>query len=165
MTRGEGGENHRHGDEPAVEGRGTAEGIVRGVQEEGEQSGHVHGRYSNRVDHMVKPLAGGGGCTGHTGYLAVGGVKTVAEGEEQSRTDAHAHGGRAGDKHNKAGCGAGRGNGGDSVGSDAQGHSGCGKVAGDATIDPAGIGGYANTGLLRSFQGAQGAGESSGKSR
>jgi dehydrogenase len=114
---------------------------------------------------VVEPFAGGGGCAGHAGYLAVGGVQAVTEREEQGYADAHTHGGRADDEHDKTGCGAGGGDGGDSVGSDAQGHGGGSKVAGDATVDPAGVGGHANTGLLSGLQGTQGAGEGGGKSR
>ena len=70
------GENHGHGDEPAVEGVGPAEGgSAQGYRKKGEQGGHVHGGHSNRVDHVVEPFAGEGRTRRCANYLAVGGVR------------------------------------------------------------------------------------------
>ena len=82
VTGGQRGENHGHRNDPAVECVGTGKGVVRGVQQEGEQSCHVHGGHTDGVDHMVEPLTGGGGCAGHSSNLAVSGVQAVTESEK-----------------------------------------------------------------------------------
>ena len=82
MTGGQRGENHGHRNDPAVECAGSGEGVVRRVQQEGEQSRHVHGGHTDGVDYMVEPLTGGGGCAGHASNLAISGVQAVTEGEE-----------------------------------------------------------------------------------
>ena len=82
VTCGQRGENHRHGNNPAVECAGTGEGVMRRVQQEGEQGCHVHGGHADGVDYVVEPLTGRGGCTGHSSNLAVSGIQTVTESEK-----------------------------------------------------------------------------------
>ena len=82
VTGGQRCENHRHRNDPAVESARSGEGVVRRVQQEGEQGCHVHGGHTDGVDHVVEPLTGGGGRAGHASNLAVSRVQTVIEGEE-----------------------------------------------------------------------------------
>ena len=102
MTGGQRGENHGHRNDPAVECVGTGKGVVRRVQQEGEQSCHVHGGHTDGVDHMVEPLTGGGGRAGHASNLAVSGVQAVTESEKQCNADAHTNAGRAGNQNDEA---------------------------------------------------------------
>ena len=82
VTGGQSGENHGHRNDPAVESAGAGEGIVCRVQQEREQSCHVHrgqhgwNRPHGRATHRR------GGCTGHASNLTVSRVQAVTEGEE-----------------------------------------------------------------------------------
>ena len=82
VTGGQSGENHGHRNDPAVESARAGEGIVCRVQQEREQSCHVHRGHTDGIDHMVEPLTGGGGRTGHASNLTVSRVQAVPEGEE-----------------------------------------------------------------------------------
>lgn len=114
---------------------------------------------------MVEPLTGGGGRTGHASNLAVSGVQTVTESEKQCNADTYTNAGRAGNQNDEACCRTCSGNCGDAVGGDAQSNSCRSEVACYSAVDPAGVGGNANAGLLRRLKGAQGVGELRGKSR
>ena len=165
MTGGQRGENHGHRNDPAVECVGTGKGVVRRVQQEGEQSCHVHGGHTDGVDHVVEPLTGGGGRAGHASNLAVSGVQAVTESEKQCNADAHTNAGRAGNQNDEACSGTCSGNRGDAVGGDAQRNSCRSEVACYSAVDPAGVGGNADAGLLRCLKGAQGVGKLRRKSR